>query len=439
MKRLTSILAPSGFTSSLVEPRSTVSTLTVSSGLRRAAAGAMFAILLSCSPSAVCAQLVLDRHEPVQAPVDPFEALPSTERGRKETPTSPPAPVDPFESRVGQPTENSTSALAPSLMPTRPDQLRQLSFETECPSAEEENSPFEYRRSWAFYLLTQDARTCSKAVQELRTLSKAFRDGTKDPNADMVLGDRTFLGDSKNAYARGIVERYVNSCSYSLSDARAITHLTTEENIQKIRKALGVVRVGENTCMATVVAGNILTARHCFGIAPTDGSPEVSTKAEFTSLDSTVKLQVMANQKQTLLSPNSLDEDWIALKIADQPVGGTLSLPFAPQLARRWQPLILISVSGYAQALANENSTSSDVVRIDISPKCVVQARERQFIYHSCQTLRGMSGAPLLTMMGTELTVVGVHSGVSSGIRSTCSAKLSQKYINYGVVPSAFP
>lgn len=379
------------------------------------------------------------RRPPVEAPVDPYESSPARNVEGTVQPTLPrvpPAPVGTFET----PSERAEpSASPPKLSPTETpiEAPAGGTLEADCPSTED--IPFEYRRSWAFYLLTQDARVCSNAVQELRTLSQAFRDGTQNSDADSVLGDSAFLSDPKNVYARGIVERYVNSCSYSLGDARAISHLTTPETIQKIRRAIGIIRVGPSRCMATITNGMLLTARHCFGTATAgDLLPDTQAAVQFTSLDSALSFQIKTSLREAQLSPGARDEDWVALPLGEEAPSNILSLTFAPQLATRWQPLILISVSGYAQALANNNAISPDVIRIDISPKCVVQAREGHFIYHSCQTLRGMSGAPLLTMNGTELVVIGVHTGVSAGMGSACSSRLSSKYINYGVVPHSF-
>lgn len=374
---------------------------------------------------------------PVLQPVDPYEnALEPGGQRRKINPATPPVAVDPFEASSGKLSNGSSVTVPGPLLGINPSPLEQRSeLRSECPSTDD--MPFDYRRSWAFYLLTQDAKSCSRAVQELRTLSQAFRNGTGNADADSALGDPTFLSDAQNVYARGIVERYVNACSYSLADARAITHLTTPENIQKVRRAIGVIRVGARKCTATVVSGALLTARHCFGSASMDSTlPETVANVEFTSLDATVKFRLTTNLKEALLPPEAREDDWIALRLSGQTSDNILSLNFAPQLAQRWQPLILISVSGYAQALANESAVTPEVVRIDISPKCVVQAREGRFIYHSCQTLRGMSGAPLLSMSGADLVVVGVHTGASSGIGTACSVKLSDKYLNYGVVPN---
>jgi hypothetical protein len=344
--------------------------------------------------------------------VDPFEVLAQREAQRRDGgPIL--KPVDPFEV--------ARADVASRLESGRPDETCEIDF----------NMPFPVRRALVFYLLTEDARRCSKAVQEIRGYSAKF-----GRRAELNLESPAFLADPKNADARALVDRYIGACSYKLNDSTVAQLLDTSHR-SLIAKAVGTFSTRNGDCVGTVTGSSILTARHCLG-REKDGEIAVEipeTGFNFRSLDGTIELHVpKPNSAPAALPLDQLEKDWIELAFSVPPEI-VPKIPVDLKLAARWQPLLLVSVSRYLQALAQEAVASPNNITFDISPLCSILARDGNILFHSCQTLRGMSGSPLLTMSEGRLSVVGVHSGDAEAVETACGRKLSVKYKNYGIIP----
>jgi hypothetical protein len=384
--------------------------------------------------------------EPPPIDVDPFEIFP-------EPPSTPPS--------AGVPSyglENLPTRLPPSQMEVDPNEIlpkpsqpslgpaASLGFENaplDQPAADTAigtnecditfEMPFEILRSVVFYLLTEDASECSTAVREIRSLGKTFGE-----DARRQLARGAFLNDPDHELARNLVKRYVDNCSFGL-DGPAIGNLITSDSKHKILESVGVIKTPSSSCMGTIVDGHVLTARHCFIVSDQEDRHRVivpESGVTFTTLDgSKFDLKRLAGLEPDLLE-SERDKDWILLGLDSHTAFEMKSgIPLKPNLATRWRPLVLLSISPYKLALQGSQTISPDILTIDISPLCSVLARDRDYIFHSCQTLRGMSGSPLLTVDGGQIAIVGIHTGEANKLRSACGEKLSPRYINYGVVP----
>jgi hypothetical protein len=355
--------------------------------------------------------------EPVEGPVDPLEVGYKSKRVR---------PVEAAVISLGLESAPVSSA-EPVSSAAPPPADEQCAANT--------RRPYELQRSIIFYQMTEEAKKCSEAVRELRSVVKSLGGG------GVALLSASYLNDPDNLHHRGVVKRYVEGCSYKV-EQEVVRKLLGQEGRLAILKAIGTFVATGGACIGTVIGDKLMTARHCFGTGDLrDGANPIQVPEkgfEFTSLDQTVKFHVAkpAAPEADLLR-DALDKDWILLDLPKNALPAA-SISLVTDRAIDWQPLIMVSVSRYREALsAASPRTPLDAVTIDIAPTCSVLAKDGNYLFHACQTLRGMSGSPLLTMRDGKVVAIGVHTGESEFIGSACSRQLSTRFKNYGVVPVA--
>jgi hypothetical protein len=292
--------------------------------------------------------------------------------------------------------------------------------------------PFPIERAVRFYQTSEDAKKCSRATRNIRSL-------VADVGADAykALQSAAYINNSEHNLSRSLVEDYVSACTKPFVAAPNLK-LLSPENVLKIRKTVGLIKTPNTMCIGAFVGNVVMTAKHCFETSQVDGNLtiEVSASTDFTTIDGTdYALKPVVPGKTTLLASDR-DKDWILLKTVDgrKPEGG--GLPFKPALAQRWQPILLLGLSRYNMALANKYEPDQSLATLDISPICAVMARDGAYLYHACQTLEGMSGTPLLSIDNGHLVSIGIHTGDAEKVPTGCGKKLSQRYPNYGIVPN---
>lgn len=299
-----------------------------------------------------------------------------------------------------------------------------------------EKMPFHLLRSIVFFIQSKDGMACSAAVKSIRSLKNTY-----GPDAYETLKNPSYLASADHALARRIVEDYVGSCSKGLSEG-SVSRLLTLDNQIRAAKNIGIITTPTQRCMGSIVNSRVLTARHCFAKFEADAGAHdlipIDSAIEFSTLSGESTSLSFDGSDRSPLREDQRDKDWItlAMKAPITEVPST-SLGYDPDLALLWQPLVLISMSPYVMALQNNFKSSTSTAVIDISPVCDILAKDGNYVFHACQTLAGMSGAPLLTMKDGLLTVVGVHTGDTNSVQTKCAQNVGGRYVNYGVVPPA--
>jgi hypothetical protein len=368
--------------------------------------------------------------------VDPGNVLPPT-----TTPGVPGSPEQPARGAI-LPEKRSDVGIQPTdVLGTLPrtigrgfesDQVRVPVSNTSCTS---EKMPFALLRSIVFYVRSKDGLACSQAVRTIQSLKQTY--GT---DSYATLKDPTYLADRNHFMERQMVENYVNDCSKTLQEG-AVSQLLTLDNQIKAVKNIGVLTTPAQRCMGSIVKGRVLTARHCVVVPESeDGNHPLiqpDTALDFETLSGDKYSLNFEGSDKSALQETGRDKDWITLGIKGWVQNtATTELAYNPGLAQIWRPLVLISMSPYAMALRNDFRSNAQNAVIDISPICGILARDGGYIFHACQTLAGMSGAPLLTIEDDRLTVVGVHTGDSSSVKTPCAESVASRFANYGVVPA---
>jgi hypothetical protein len=304
------------------------------------------------------------------------------------------------------------------------------------PSCTSGQMPFHLLRSIVFFVQSKDGMACSAAVRSIRSLKDTY-----GPDAYETLKTPSYLSNPNHILARRIVESYVDECSKGLQEG-AVSKLLTLDNQIRVAKSVGIITTPTQRCMGAIVGSRVLTARHCFAIPEADAGVHQLIPAEsavdFDTLSGDHFSLSFDGSDRSPLREDQRDKDWITLAMNPLITAGpSMSLGYDPELAQVWQPLVLISMSPYVMALRNDFRSSTSNAVIDISPVCDILAKDGGYIFHACQTLAGMSGAPLLTMKDGLLTVVGIHTGDTQNVQTPCAQSIARRYVNYGVVPPA--
>jgi len=363
--------------------------------------------------------------------VDPGVVLP-----RPKTPPPSTPPTNPFENpgKKGQTDWQLIGQVRPMVSAIgrgfESDAVRAAAQPPRCGA---EPIPFALLRSVVFYVRSKDGLACSASVRNIQSLKETFgaESGT--------LRDPAYLADETHVAVRRMVEGYVNDCSKTLQES-AVAQLLGPDNTTLAAKNIGVLTTPWQRCMASIIGGRVLTARHCLAVAEEQDGVHALIDRE-----SALDFETLSGDKYQLsfdgadvspLRESARDRDWIVLGIKGglhRPPGEALG--YAPKLADLWRPLVLVSMSPYAMALRNDYRSSDQNAVIDISPICDILARDGSYIFHACQTLAGMSGAPLMTIEDGRLTVVGVHTGDASAVDTQCARNVAHRFPNYGIIP----
>ncbi|WP_158228762.1 trypsin-like peptidase domain-containing protein [Bradyrhizobium sp. Y36] len=359
------------------------------------------------------------------------------ERGRDN-----PIEVDPLQVifRLKMPPLREVDPLAVAFMPSSADRGFEARRST-APDAigatcnVEFDMPFPVERAIRFYQVSEDAKKCSRATRNIRSL---VTDVGED--AYRALQSASYINNVDHSLSKSVVEDYVSACTKSFQ-APPISKLLGADNILRIRQTVGLIRTPSSMCMGAFVGNKVLTAKHCFATSEADGklSIDASAATTFKTIDGAEYSLKPVGPGKSVLSDIDRDKDWILLTTTDGAKPKAGGLDFHPESASRWQPLILLGLSRYNMALNDKYQPDDAMASLDISPICSVMARDGGYIYHACQTLEGMSGAPLLTMSGGRIVTVGVHTGDAEKVSTACAKKLSARYPNYGIAPSIKP
>ena len=303
------------------------------------------------------------------------------------------------------------------------------------PSCTSDQMPFHLLRSIVFFVQSKDGMACSAAVKNIRSLKDTY-----GPDAYETLKSPSYLSSADHILARRMVESYVEDCSKGLQEG-VVSRLLTLDNQIRAAKNVGIITTPTQRCMGAIVNSRVLTARHCFAAPEADSGIHLliptETAIDFDTLSGDHYSLSFDGSDRSPLREDQRDKDWIIMA-PNPPItaGPSTSLGYDPELAQVWQPLVLISMSPYVMALRNDFKSSTSNAVIDISPICDILAKDGAYIFHACQTLAGMSGAPLLTMKDGLLTVVGVHTGDTQNVQTPCAQSIARRYANYGVVPA---
>jgi hypothetical protein len=168
---------------------------------------------------------------------------------------------------------------------------------------------------------------------------------------------------------------------------------------------------GKRSCTATQVSANtILTAKHCIELGSTDPAEAtvIATEAQLTEFR--FHLQGRAPLKvERLVSPASmsgdLPNDWIMLRVGALPAADRPNLPTAPTQIPAGAALVL---AGLMVTLDEDRPTFTP--QFTAGQSCKSLYATKNCVMHTCNTVPGMSGAPIFAQVDGEWTLVGMHS-----------------------------
>jgi len=301
--------------------------------------------------------------------------------------------------------------------------------------------PFELRRSISFWRLTDDAKACSDAVKDIRSLRAMMQSETRDDLRETKLFMPDYICQDEMRHRRTIVQRYTEHCLYRLAEANEVGILSAE-NKELILSQSGEILGIDQQCIGTISDSKVYTSKHCFLKATKEHGIELVVPPSGISLRTfSGKLIPLQTRDGSVAPPNmTADSDWIALSIDQQADIPVRTIKLRPDLAGEWRPVMLLAPHRYLRALGacgagqREEDISNTLV-LDITPGCTIFAREGDLVYHGCQTQKGMSGTPLLTLADGELALVAIHAGPSDVLSTPYAKELSARFPNYAVIP----
>lgn len=167
---------------------------------------------------------------------------------------------------------------------------------------------------------------------------------------------------------------------------------------------------GKRSCTATQIsATTILTAKHCIELSSTDpAEPTVfATEAQLTTfrfhLQGRAPLRV-----EGLASPinMSLDlpNDWVTLRVGALPAADRPNLPTAPTKIPAGTPLVVAGLM-----IISDDDAPSFAAQFTAGQSCRALYATENCLMHTCNTVPGMSGAPIFSLLDGEWRLVGMH------------------------------
>jgi hypothetical protein len=253
----------------------------------------------------------------------------------------------------------------------------------------------------------------------------------------------------------GLIDNYVRDCL-------AYPEVVPNEGQRILRSTVGVLHeTGFSLpirCAVTRLHRRLaLTARHCVYPPPCDGTsaarvPQAGSFSVRFLDDPSKEIKVKEirhpgwfQSRLTLCDASRLTDDWVLLTLED---GSPAQLQLPRQAAAQGQRLVLGSYQpsletamlfGPPSRRREPNAVWSDawqsIVRVDTSAMCrTAIATSGGCLSHACQSLDGVSGAPLiaLTSDGAVLGVVGMHTRANKGA-GACSQKAAEEELNGGL------
>jgi hypothetical protein len=212
----------------------------------------------------------------------------------------------------------------------------------------------------------------------------------------------------------------------------------------RILESAGVLRGpdGVERCGASIVAGRLVTARHCISFAPCEQSGcaiEIGSGWTFENFSGSLSL-VLPERKlkdsEARSDRATVEDDWVAIDVG--PINQTRAPVSRIRAPTRWEPLFLISYNVHARLLSSGERgapiDSNFEADVDLSPLCRVALSDGAILFHACQTDLGTSGSPLFGIDADgEPALVGVQAGLSSKASNACTERLSQYFPNFAV------
>lgn len=310
-----------------------------------------------------------------------------------------------------------------------------------------ESRSFGVKHELSFWRISTEGRKCRDAVQELESLS-LMMDSYTEKGRGLLLQER-YICEIANSNLKGTVQRYAEACIDRLTDVKDYQIALNERDIQTTMMSLGVIS-GDNyerKCIGVVSDGLVVTASHCFGYE-IDG---LTGKLLIEFPSGNFYFNSFAGKSYRLSASGELngkvidlesrpEDDWLAIPFSSEEILLPPGVPFAPDLATFERSVTIIAPSQYLTALEVcrndwKKPELLDSLSIDLRPGCRILAREGDIVYHGCQTVSGMSGAPLLTVESGRVYFLAVHSGASMGLRTQCAKDYAPRLPNYAVVP----
>ncbi len=346
---------------------------------------------------------------------------------------------------------------------------------------EEEPSPFQTMPDSYFELLngysqTEEFFRCREAVQ---SINSAFSQLALDSHAPLLIWSSAHDGGSINSEYL----KYLNACYNQFEDIK-LPEYVADELLAYVRQSGVFVKYFKYfDAVLPFCAGiridstSVLTAKHCLYDAEarkiweinrwsSDQSIPDSEIGVTLSVDPSVSFLMYGNmgaplnvdftdglpEKEKLFFPKSDTQrstDRIVLKIAnsdrqESPVK-QLSITQPLQWDKLWMISLLPNSDNHTllqETISRQETSPVEVfntsrIVLDDRPTCYIWAIKGTCIFHSCQSIAGLSGSPLISLSRQEgVQIVGVHTGANSNPEAKFCNFTRAKWIkNYGVSP----
>ncbi len=197
-------------------------------------------------------------------------------------------------------------------------------------------------------------------------------------------------------------------------------------------------------CTATLISADvILTARHCVMLPdqaskkPVEMMPLAMIQTHWFEIDAGEPFRyqicgIKHSPKLAKPSDYASSNDWVTLQIA-APVRGRV----APvKLSRREALVGATLLIPAVNPLAPQNTTQIPLSTTKVSG-CSVLASSSDCLFHNCQTLPSMSGAPVFHEQAGDLLFLGLHLGQRAGdwdapaIPPACGDPIGQQDVKF--------
>lgn len=248
-----------------------------------------------------------------------------------------------------------------------------------------------------------------------------------------------------------LLENYFKNCLGVDIYAENNTHELSLTPLKAILSQVGYLkRQNKNSphCMATRIGSKLLTSRHCIGNRIYNGKyilDEDLSNYRFSHLSEPSEEGYALGHLDGFepeWNLSDLQGDWVVLNMigfsetaASNDLISLGSVSIAIDEGKR---IVIPSVFRSLLDLSPDNYDAwSEAIVPDVSPTCRVTYNNKKFLYHGCQTVGGVSGAPILVSDGNAgLRIVGLHSGGTNRslvAQDSCIANIQALVPNWGV------
>lgn len=293
------------------------------------------------------------------------------------------------------------------------------------------NCPIRFSRPWetvrSNYFERERNLNCTATVFDLLAFESA---------ASLQTSERSLVEASPTLREQAIeiYRRYSRECLIPLREtissesgfSRVLETATNEVQVRRLLASIGRVSPGVNnfTCSGVIVDTSdglaLLTAAHCLGEVVQAGEDvnrrmlQTFAEIEFMAFDGSSFL-IDVDQDLDGYTYDRTNQDIAGFLLSESMMQPNMGLPLAASTFEPWEQMLVIGENPYLGALNYLDGVEGlDLLQrsmtVSLSTDCIYQAVQSGSLRYVCQTAKGMSGSPILSIRDGKFTVMGVHT-----------------------------